>query len=76
MIDRKLHNLRYWRGKAGLKQEDLAILLGCTEQNYNMKENGKTELKRSEMLSIQKALNQKLKKSGEESLTLDQIFLP
>ena len=74
--EKKLHKLRYWRDIAGLKQSDLAILIGCTEQNYNMKENGNTELKRKEMLSIQGALNEKMKKIGRDVLTLDDIFLP
>ncbi|PXV85132.1 hypothetical protein C8E03_11956 [Lachnotalea glycerini] len=74
--DKKLHKLKYYRALAGLKQSDFGTLLGCTEQNYSLKESGHTELKRKEMLLIQSALNKKMKAMGEESLSLDEIFLP
>jgi len=76
MVAEKLHKLKYWRGRLGLKQEDLATLLGYTVSNYCLKENGNTEIKRGEMLKIQKALNDQLKKAGQDPLTLDDIFLP
>ena len=72
---RKLHKLKYWREVAGFKQSDFALLLGCTTQNYCLKELGSTELKRTEMLKLQAALNKKIEKQGTK-LTLDEIFLP
>lgn len=75
MENRKIHKLVYWRSVAGLKQADMALLLGCSEGAYCLKENGNTELRRREMISIQKAINEKLNK-GNDPLTLDEIFLP
>lgn len=74
--DTKLHKLRYWRGIVGLRQEDVAVLLGCKKPNYCKKENGNTEVTRSEMIRIQEAFNDKLAKSGKPPLKLDDIFLP
>lgn len=68
----KLIKLRYLRDKANIKQEDFATLLGVKKAAYSQKENGKIELRLSEMLKIQKALNEKL----DEELVLDDIFLP
>jgi DNA-binding XRE family transcriptional regulator len=72
--DKKLHNLKYWREKLGLKQDDLAVLLGCKRSNYCQKERGNSEIRLSEMLKIQKAFNQILEKRAEPLLTLDKIF--
>ena len=74
--DRKLHKLRYWREVVGLKQDDLAVLIGCKKANYCQKELGKTEIRRTEMLKIQSAINRRLAKNGHQTLTLDDIFLP
>lgn len=73
--DRKLHKLKYWREVVGLKQADFAVLIGCNTPNYSMKENGNVELKRTEMILIQNALNARLKEAGKDPLTLDEIFL-
>ncbi len=74
--EKKLHKLRYWREVLGLKQDDMATLLGCTTSNYCIKEAGKTEIKRSEMLLVQKTFNTMRAKARESALTLDDIFLP
>jgi DNA-binding XRE family transcriptional regulator len=74
--DNKLHKLKYWRGIVGLKQDDLATLIGCKRSNYSSKENGRTEIFLSEMIAILKAINKRLEKMGEKTLTLDDIFLP
>ncbi|MDF2537459.1 MAG: helix-turn-helix protein [Herbinix sp.] len=74
---KKLHKLKYWRGVLGLRQEDVATLIGCKKAYYCEKENGKAEIGLSEMLTIQKAFNKKLEKMGSETvLILDDIFLP
>jgi len=73
-IDKKLHKLRYWRERVGLKQDDLAVLLGCKRANYCQKETGKSEIRLSEMLKIQKAVNQKLEKMDMPSVTLDELY--
>lgn len=75
MANRKIHKLVYWRNVAGFKQADMALLLGCSEGAYCLKENGNTELKRTEMISIQDALNKKLQRE-DKPITLDEIFLP
>lgn len=74
--DKKLHRLRYWREKVGLKQDDLAILLGCKRSCYCRKENGSAEIRLSEMLKIQMAINKKIETeyNEEHKLTLDEIF--
>ncbi len=72
----KLHKLKYWREVAGFMQADFAVLLGCTVQNYSLKESGKTELKRGEMIALQSALNKEMEKSKGVKLSLDDIFLP
>lgn len=74
--EKKLHKLRYWREVLGLKQDAMATLLGCTTSNYCIKEAGKTEIKLSEMLLIQKTFNAMREKVKESALTLDDIFLP
>jgi DNA-binding XRE family transcriptional regulator len=74
--DKKLHKLRYWREVLGLKQEDMAVLLGCNPSNYCQKELGKVEIKRTEMISIQTAFNKMRKNQGTDPLTMDEIFLP
>lgn len=71
--DKKLHKLRYWREVAGLKQDDLALLLGCKGSNYCQKENGKSEIRVSELLKIQQAINQRLAKMGKPAVTLDEL---
>jgi DNA-binding XRE family transcriptional regulator len=72
----KIHKLKYWRGVLELTQDDMATLLGYKKANYCEKENGKTEIGRKEMLTIQEAFNKKLKRQGKQTLTLDEIFLP
>ena len=72
--DKRLLKLKYWREKLGLKQEDFALLLGYKKSNYSQKENGRSEFRLSEMLKIQKAINDRLKKMGEPELILDEIF--
>jgi hypothetical protein len=52
------------------------LLLGYKVSNYAQKENGRTELKRSEMLKLQKAINDRLEKMGKSPVTLDEIFSP
>jgi DNA-binding XRE family transcriptional regulator len=74
--DKKLHRLRFYREYVGLNQKDFALLLGYKVSNYAQKENGRTELKRSEMLKLQKAINDRLEKMGKSPVTLDEIFLP
>ena len=74
--DKKLHKLKFYREYVGLNQEDFAVLLGYKVSNYCQKEIGRTELKRSEMLKLQKAINDRLVKTGKQAVTLDDIFLP
>lgn len=73
--DTKLHKLKYWRSVLNLKQEDVAVLLGCKKSNYCEKENGNTEIGLKEMKTIQDAFNKMLLKLGKAELTLDDIFL-
>ncbi len=70
----KLHKLRYWREVLGLKQGDVAILLGCKSSNYCQKENGKTEISLSEMKTILAAFNKTLDKLGRPKLTMDELY--
>jgi DNA-binding XRE family transcriptional regulator len=72
--DKRLHKLKYWREKVGLKQEDLAVLLGCKRSNYCQKETGKAEIRLSEMLKIQKAINRILVKMDMPEISLDEMF--
>ena len=71
--DKKLHKLRYWREVVGLRQEDIAVLLGCKKSNYCQKERGSSAIRLSELLKIQKAINQRLEKMGEPSITIDEL---
>jgi len=75
-IDNRYHKLKYWRSVLNLKQEDVALLLGCKKSNYCEKENGNTELGMQEAIVIQKAFNKMLAKVGKPEITLDEIFLP
>lgn len=74
--DKKLHKLRFYREYVGLSQENFAVLLGYKVSNYCQKERGRTELKRSEMLKLQEAINGRLAKMDKPAVTLDDIFLP
>jgi DNA-binding XRE family transcriptional regulator len=57
-----------------IQQEDFAVLLGYKRSNYCQKELGKQDFKLSEMLKIQKAINQRLEKQDKPPVTLDEIF--
>lgn len=74
--DKKLNNLKSLRVKLDLKQEDVALLLGCKRATYGCKENGKIEISRSEMIKIRNYFNKLLVKRGLAEVTLDDIFLP
>ncbi len=73
-IDKKLHKLKYWRELVGLKQDDLALLIGCKRSNYSQKENRKVEIGLTELLKIQKAINTRLVKMGKPEITLDEML--
>jgi len=73
--DTRLLKLRYWRERVGLKQDDLALLLGCKRANYSQKENGRTNITLTEMLKIQNAINKRLVKMGLTQVTLDDLFI-
>jgi DNA-binding XRE family transcriptional regulator len=70
----KLLKLKYWREKLELSQDDMATLLGCKRPNYCKKERGTVDIRRTEMLSIQKEFNKRLTKLKQPELTLDDIF--
>lgn len=72
--DKRLHKLKYWREFVGLKQDDLAVLLGCTNSNYCLKERGNSEIRLSELLKILNVINQRLAKMGEAQITLDELI--
>lgn len=71
--DKRLLKLKFWREKVGLKQDDLAVLIGCKKANYCCKERGSSEIRLSELLKIQKAINQKLEKMGEQPIGIDDL---
>lgn len=73
--DTRYLKLKYWRQKLGLKQSDLAILLGFNPSNYSQKENGRGKFYLQEAMQIQSAFNKMLKKKDMPLLTLDDIFL-
>jgi transcriptional regulator with XRE-family HTH domain len=72
--DKRLYKLKYWREFVGLKQEDMAVLLGCKTSNYCQKERGNTEIRLSEILKIHKVINQRLANLGEPQITLDELI--
>lgn len=72
---KKLQKLRYWREIIGLTQAQVATLLGQTVGTYCLKENGKAEIRLTEMLTIQNAFNEKLVSSGRDPIKLDDIFV-
>lgn len=74
MKNKKLLKLKYWREYLDLGQTDLAMLLGCKRPCYCKKELGTIDIRRSEMMIIQKEFNKKLKDMGLPLLTLDEIF--
>ena len=53
----KLYELRK---KAGIKQEDLAKMLGISQNSYGHKERGDTDFKLSEMFKIANFFNRKI----------------
>lgn len=73
--NKKLLKLKYWRGVFQLSQDSMGVMLGYKGSNYCHKENGTVEFTLREMILIQKEFNKRLKKMGQDLLTLDQIFL-
>lgn len=73
--DKRLHKLKYWREKVGLKQDDIAVLLGCKSSNYCLKERGQSEIRLSELLKILKVINDRLKKMDLPEITLDELVM-
>lgn len=74
--DKRYLKLKYWRQKVGMKQEDMAIILGYkTSSNYAQKENGKGKFYLSECILITDTINKLLKKKGEQQVRIDDIFL-
>jgi predicted transcriptional regulator len=72
--DKKLHNLRKFRDEFDIRQEDFAVLLGYKKSNYCQKELGKIEFTLSEIIKIQKAINDRREKIGLPPVTMDEIF--
>lgn len=72
--DKRLLKLKFWREKVGLKQDDFATLLGCKKSNYCLKERGVSEIRLSELIKLQKAINQKLEKMGESPVSIDELI--
>lgn len=70
----RLLKLKYWRERAGLKQEDLALLLGYKISNYSQKERGKVGFQLREAFLIRDAINKRIAKDGYSPLTIDDIF--
>ena len=54
------------RKESGVRQHELAKLLGITEKSYSFKELGKVEFKASEMFTLAKYFNK----------TIEDIFIP
>lgn len=67
--------LKSYRILCGLKQKDLANLIGCGTGNYCAKESGKVPFSLCECLTIKKEINKHLDKMGKEQVTIDDIFL-
>ena len=73
--NKKYLKLKYWREYLELSQEDMAVLLGCKRSNYSEKEKGNTSFYLQEAILIHETFNKKLKKMGQATLTMDEIFL-
>ena len=54
------------RKESGIRQHELAKLLGISEKSYSFKELGKVEFKASEMFTLARYFNR----------TIEEIFLP
>lgn len=67
--------LKYYRQKYEVKQESMALLIGCGTPNYCHKENGKIPFTFPECCIVMDALNKHARKNGDEILTLNDIFL-
>lgn len=72
---KKYLKLEYQRKRLGLKQADMAVLLGVTDSCYGQKERGYSPFSFDEVVTIHEALNKKVKKLGEEKLSMEDIFL-
>ncbi len=71
---KKFLMLVYYRNKYDIRQADMAQLLGINPSSYSHKETGRVPVTFDEMLIIQKELNKRAKKAGDEALRLDEIF--
>lgn len=72
---KKYLKLQYYRKKYGLKQSDMAVLLGVCKSAYSHKEVGISPFTFDEIKKLHTALNDKAKKAGDAALSLDEIFL-
>jgi len=73
---KKFLRLEYYRKKYGLKQEDMAMLLGVCKSSYSHKETARTPFSHDELLTIHGEINKRATKAGDQYISLDEIFLP
>ena len=71
----KYLNVKAMRNKFGLKQSDLAKVIGCSSSNFAGKENGLYIWRLSECKKVQDFFNNLLVQAGEDPVTLDDLFL-
>lgn len=73
--DRRYPKLKYWRDRLQIKQEDFAVLLGCSASNYSHKESGHVKFSLSDAILITDVINKQLAKTGQPRIKIDDIFL-
>lgn len=70
----KYAELKIARVMCGLRQEDLANLIGQAQSNYAAKENGQVAFSLEEGLKIHKEINKVLISKGRPTLTMEDLF--
>lgn len=70
----KYEELKIARAICGIRQEDLANLIGQAQSNYAAKENGQVAFSLEEGLKIHKEINKVLISKGRPTLTMEDLF--
>lgn len=72
---KKYLNLQKYRKKYGIRQEDMALLLGICKSAYSHKEIRISPFNSDEIEKMHTEFNKLAEKAGDGYLSLDEIFL-
>lgn len=74
MKNNKFVELKVFRTRCELSQEDLANLIGQAQSNYAAKENGQVRFFLDEAIAISNEINKILNKKGYEKISIEDLF--